>query len=46
MVLYDRDLTSHFYETVCQKLSRTSHFIEQSVRVLLGQVTSVNWKWS
>jgi len=41
MVHNDRDLTSHFYETVCHKLIRTSRFIEQCDRVLLGHATSV-----
>jgi len=41
MVRSDRYLTSHFYETVWHKLTRTSRFIEQSDRVLLGQATSV-----
>ena len=34
-------LTSHFYKTVWHKLTRTSRFIEQSDRVLLGNATSV-----
>jgi len=46
MVHSDRDLTSHFYETVCQRLPWTSRFVKQSVRVPLGQVISVNWKWT
>jgi len=29
MVRNDKDLTSHFYETACQRLSRISHFMKQ-----------------
>jgi len=41
MVHSGRDLTSRFDETACHKLTRTSRFIEQSDRVLLGHATSV-----
>jgi len=34
-----------FYETVCQRLTRTSLFMKGSDRVSLGQATSFNWKW-
>jgi len=32
----DRDLTNHFYETVCQRLPWTSYFVKQGDRVYLG----------
>ena len=31
--------TSHFYETVCHSLTQTRRFMEQSDRILLGQLT-------
>jgi len=46
MVHCDRDLVGQaIYETVCQRLTRTSRFIKQSDRVSLGQATSIYWKW-
>jgi len=46
MVHSDRNLTCHFYETVCQRLPLTSHFIEQSDREPRGHATSVYLKMS
>jgi len=41
MVHYDKDLTNYFYETVCQRISRTSRFVKQSDIISWGQGTSV-----
>jgi len=36
MVHSNRDLTSYFYETVCQRASRISRFVVQSDRTSWG----------
>jgi len=41
MVHNDKDLSSYFYETVCQRIPRTSRFVKQGDRMSWGQATSV-----
>jgi len=42
MVQGDRDLVGQaIYVSICQRLTRTSHFKKQSDRISLGQATSV-----